>query len=125
MTQNADHRRRQAVARYLAGDPIDVICRQMRCSKSWLYKWKNRYQAGDPIWAQPRSRRPRTQAAHMPPGIEQAVIQWRHTLAQAGQRHGAAAIQHALRQHGLEPVPSARTIYRILQRHDQKETFTP
>lgn len=125
MTQDADHRRRQAVARYLAGDPIDVICRQMRCSKSWLYKWKNRYQAGDPIWAQPRSRRPRTQAAQVLPGIEQAVIKWRHTLAQAGQRHGAAAIQHAVRQHGLEPVPSARTIYRILQRHDQKETFTP
>jgi hypothetical protein len=60
----------------------------------------------------------------MPPGIEQAVIQWRHTLAQAGQRHGAGATQHALRQHGLEPVPSARTIYRILQRHDQKESFT-
>lgn len=125
MTQEAEQRRRQAVARYLAGDPIDDICQQMKCSKSWLYKWKNRYQAGDPLWAQPRSRRPRTQAAQTSEGIEQAVIQWRHTLAQAGQRHGAAAIQHALRQHGLDPVPAARTIYRILQRHDPKETLTP
>jgi hypothetical protein len=38
MTPEAEHRRRQAVARYLAGDPIDDICRHMKCSKSWLYK---------------------------------------------------------------------------------------
>ena len=120
-----EQRRQLAVKRYLDGDPIEVICQEMGCSKSWLYKWKTRYQAGDPVWAQPRSRRPRTQAAQTPEGIEQAVIQWRHTLAQAGQRHGAAAIQHALRQHGLDPVPAARTIYRILQRHDPKETLTP
>jgi transposase-like protein len=125
MTPDAEHRRRQAVALYLAGDPIDDICRRMRGSNSWLYKWKNRYQAGDPVGAQPRSRRLRTQTAQRPPGIEQAVIPWRHTLAQAGQRQAAGAIPHALRQHGLEPVPSARTIYRILQRHDQKERFTP
>ena len=97
----------------------------MKCSKSWLYKWQNHYQAGDPVWAQPHSRCPRTQVAQTPEDIEQAVIQWRHTLAQAGQRHGAAAIQHALRQQSLEPVPSARTIYRIFQRHDSKENGTP
>ena len=124
MTQEAEQRRRQAVARYLAGDPIDDICRQMSCSKSWLYKWKNRYQAGNPVWAQPHSRRPHTQVAQTPEDIAQAVIKWRYTLAQVGQRHGAAAIQHALRQHGLDPVPSARTIYRILQRHDSKENGT-
>lgn len=125
MTPEAEPRRRQAVARYLAGDLIDDICRQMKCSKSWLYKWKNRYQAGDPVWAQPRSRRPRTQATQTPEDIEQAVIHWRHTLAQAGQRHGAVAIQLVLRQQGLDPVPSARTIYRILQRHGSKENATP
>src|SRR5688572_13545027 len=124
MTQKAEQRRRQAVALYLAGDRINDICRQMKCSKSWLYKWKNRYQAGDPVWAQPHSRRPRTQAVQTSEDIEQAVIQWRHTLAQAGQRHGAATIQHVLRQQGLDPMPSARTIYRIFQRHD-KENGTP
>jgi hypothetical protein len=35
-------RRQEALERYLAGDPIAVICREMGCSKSWLYTWKKR-----------------------------------------------------------------------------------
>jgi transposase len=60
MTNPQERRRQQAVARYLAGDPIETICHEMRCSKSWLYKWKNRYpelftnlknQPGKVLWA--------------------------------------------------------------------------
>jgi transposase-like protein len=47
-----ERRRQEAVERYLADDPIEAICREMRCSKSWLYKWKRRYQATDPTWFQ-------------------------------------------------------------------------
>jgi transposase-like protein len=39
-------RRPDAIERYLAGDPIETICREMGCSKSWLYKWTNRYVRG-------------------------------------------------------------------------------
>jgi transposase len=124
MTRPHDHRRRQAVARYLAGDPIETICQQMACSKSWLYKWKARYAADDPSWARERSRRPVTPAAKTPPCIEQAVLSIRQTLAQNGARYGAEAIQAVLRQQGLEPTPSNRTIYRILQRHDQERHDT-
>ena len=31
-------RRQEVLERYLAGDPIEVICREMGCAKSWLYK---------------------------------------------------------------------------------------
>jgi transposase-like protein len=51
MPQSKEQRRQQAVARYLAGDKIEEVCREMPCSKSWLYKWKKRYQATDPCWA--------------------------------------------------------------------------
>ena len=54
-----EHRRHQAIARYLAGDPIETICRELHCAKSWLYKWKARYQADDPGWATRRSTQPR------------------------------------------------------------------
>lgn len=124
MTPNAEHRRRQALERYIAGDKIDDICRQMSCSKSWLYKWKDRYRQDDPTWAQTRSRRPQIQAARTPPEIELAVAQLRQTLTQAGGPAGAAAIQQALRQQGLEPVPSPRTIDRILQRNGKKRSTT-
>jgi transposase-like protein len=39
-------RRPDAIERYLAGDPIETICREMGCSHSWLYKWTNRYVRG-------------------------------------------------------------------------------
>jgi transposase-like protein len=124
MPSHAENRRRQAITRYLDGDKIDDICEQMNCSKSWLYKWRNRYQPDDPAWAQPQSRRPRTQAVQTPEHLEQAVIQLRQTLGQSGQPGGAVAIQQALRQQGLEPIPSPRTIYRILERHSKKENTT-
>ena len=50
MPPDDEQRRKQAIARYLAGDKIEDICRQMPCSKSWLYKWKARYLADDPSW---------------------------------------------------------------------------
>ena len=65
-----EKRRQLAVKRYLDGDPIEVICQEMGCAKSWLYKWKNRYQAAEPPWSQERSRRPKTTPARTPEAIE-------------------------------------------------------
>src|SRR5262252_1427922 len=45
-----EYRRQLAVQRYLDGDPIERICQEMGCAKSWLYKWKQRYQAAEPTW---------------------------------------------------------------------------
>ena len=38
MSHPEEQRRHQAVARYLAGDKIEDICREMQCAKSWLFK---------------------------------------------------------------------------------------
>src|SRR5215468_12129486 len=69
-----EQRRQLAVQRYLDGDPIAVICREMGCSKSWLYKWRDRYQADDPAWAQAQTRRPRSNPRQTPDTIAQAII---------------------------------------------------
>lgn len=116
-----EQRRQQAIDKYLAGDKIDEICRQMACSKSWLYTWKTRYQPGEPSWAKEQSKRPRRQAAQIPPHIEQAIINMQRTLDQNGAICGAPAIRQALERQGLVAVPSLRTIYRILQRHPKEE----
>ncbi len=121
MTQDHEQRRQQAIARYLADDKIDDICQQLACSKSWLYKWKARYQPDDPTWAKELSRKPKTLAIKTPDPIEQAIIEIRQNLAQNGQRSGAQAIRQTLQQRGLEPLPAIRTIYRILKRHQQEE----
>jgi hypothetical protein len=38
MGHSQEHRRHQAITRYLAGDKIEAICRDLHCAKSWLYK---------------------------------------------------------------------------------------
>jgi transposase-like protein len=120
MDHPQEHRRQQAIARYLAGDNIEAICRDLHCAKSWLYKWNARYQADDPGWATGRSTQPRRTPSQTPPPIVQCVITLHQTLVQSGQQGSAAAIQQGLTQQGSEPIPSLRTIYRILQRHAQE-----
>src|SRR5438093_1580799 len=116
MAKAHEQRRQRAIDRYLAGDPIEDICRELACSKSWLYPWRDRSLAADPSWSAARSRRPRTTPTKTPQRLAQVVVALRQTLAQQGTDWGAAAIQQALAQHGREPVPSQRTMYRILHR---------
>jgi len=79
-----EHRRHQAIARYLAGDPIETICRELHCAKSWLYKWKARYQADDPGWATGQSTQPRRKLRQTPQRIAQHVVTLRRMLVQSG-----------------------------------------
>jgi transposase-like protein len=113
-------RRQRAIDRDLAGDPIEDLCRELACSKSWLYKWRDRYLATDPSWSAARSRHPKTPPTKTPQRIAQIVVALRQTLAQQGKDCGAAAIQQALAQQGIEPVPAQRTIYRILHRYTKE-----
>ena len=125
MTPHQEQHRKQAMAQYLDNVKIDDICQQLACSKSWLYKWKARYRADDPTWAKARSRKPKTLATKTPCRIEQAVIEARQRLARNAQPSSAQAIRQTLKQRGLEPLPAVRTIYRILQRHQQEEKSSP
>ena len=110
-------RRQEALERYLAGDPIDVICREMGCSKSWLYKWKKRYYFSEPDWVQEHSRRPQRMPTKTPDRLEADIIRLHQTLSPNGSGPVSAdIIRDYLYQHGVEQVPSRRTIYRILSR---------
>jgi transposase len=122
MAKAHEQRRQRAIDRDLAGDPREDICRELACSKSWLYKWRERYLATDPSWSAALRRRPRTTPTKTPQCIVQVVVALRQTLAQHGKGWGASSIQQALAQHGIEPVPSQRTIYRILHRYGQEVT---
>jgi putative transposase len=116
MGQAQEHRRQQAITRYLAGDTIEAICRDLHCSKSWLYTWKARYQADTPAWTTGLSTQPRRKPRQTSQPIARHVVMLRRTLVQNGQQGSAAAIQRECEQQGIAPIPSLRTIYRILQR---------
>lgn len=116
-------RRQEVLERYLAGDPIAVICREMGCAKSWLYKWKNRSQVTEPDWFQEHSRRPETTPTKTPETLEAEIVRLRHTLSPDGSSTvSAGVIRDHLRQHRIESMPSRRTIYRILNRQAQEVT---
>jgi transposase-like protein len=118
-----EQRRHLAVKRYLDGDPIEVICQEMGCSKSWLNKWSDRYQAGDPTWAQEVSRRPATSPAKLSTTLEEKIVHLRQTAGSTGAGPASAAtIRQALKDTGVEPIASRRTIYRVLQRHEKEVT---
>ena len=84
----------------------------MGCSKSWLYKWRDRYQAGDPTWAQEVRRRPTTSPAKLSATLEENIGHLLQTAVSTGAGPAsAAAIRQALKDTGVEPIPSRRTIY--------------
>ena len=120
MSQRQEQRRQQAIDQYLAEDPIEDICRHLACAKSWLYKWRERYDAHNPAWAQERSTRPKSHPTQTPEHVERAVVSLSLTLRHNGTGGGVTAIMQALTQQGIEPVPSRRTLYRILRRHHKE-----
>ena len=93
MGHSQEHRRHQAIARSLAGDNIETICRDLHCAKSWLYTWRARYQADNPAWTTSRSTQPKRTPSQTPQPIAQRVITLHQTLVHSGQRASAAAIQ--------------------------------
>jgi len=116
-----EKRRQLAVKRYLDGDPIEVICQEMGCAKSWLYKWKQRYQATEPAWFTARSRRPETTPSKTPETVAAAIMQLYQTLSpDASGTVRARVIRDHLSQHGVTSIPSMRTIYRMLNRQPQE-----
>jgi hypothetical protein len=116
-------RRQEALERYLAGEPIAVICREMSCAKSWLYKWKNRYEGTEPEWVEERSRRPQSTPTKTPDALEVEIVRLRQTLSSGGLGPVSAdGIREHLRQHDGDSIPSRRTIYRILKRQAKEGT---
>ena len=120
MSPHTAQHRTQAIDQYLAADKVEDSCRQLACSKSWLYTWRHRYDAHNPAWAQERSKRPKSHPTQTPDHIAQAVVSLHLTLPHQGTDGGVVAIRQTLAQQGVEPVPARRTIDRILRRHHQE-----
>jgi len=95
MAQHTEQRRHQAIDPYLADDKVADICRQLVCSKSWLYKWRNRYEANKATWAQERPQKPKSHPTQTPEHVERAVVSLRLTLRHNGTGGGATAIGSA------------------------------
>jgi len=107
-----------AVERFKAGESPESICVSLGKSKRWLYKWVKRYNNNDSSWFEDSSRRPRSTPHRTPAEIEQIVKMVRLNLYNKDLFCGAQAILWELEDLDVQPLPSPRTINRILSRND-------
>lgn len=118
MRSKRELERRRAIERYLAGENPSAIAASLGRSRKWFYTWLTRYHPDDPHWCEEHPRRPASSPARTPVAIEQAVLGTRRHLEADGVFCGAQAIRWDLEdQGGVEPLPSIRTIGRMLVRH--------
>lgn len=107
-----------AVQRFKAGESPESICVSLGKSRRWLYKWVKRYNNNDPSWFEEHSRRPHSTPHRTPAEIEQIVKMVRLNLYNKDLFCGAQAILWELEDLDVQPLPSPRTINRILSRND-------
>jgi len=114
--------RQQAIRMRLAGETVPHICQTLHRSEAWVQKWWQRYLAagGDGLYDLTRARH--HVVNRTPAYLERAILAIRRRLAAratAQTRYaliGAPTIQQELKSLGYAPVPTLRTIERVLQR---------
>ena len=110
--------RKRAVARYQRGEKPGTICLSLGRTEQWFYKWLKRFGEGGDDWYRERSRRPNAVPLRTPADIEAIVKHIRLELYNRGEFCGAQAILWRLEEEHVQPLPSLRTIGRILARHE-------
>ena len=110
--------RQRAIERYLAEESPAAICKSLGHSRFWFYKWLKRYKEGNERWYQDRSRRPLQNPNRTSYEIEEIVKMVRLNLYNQDLFHGPQAIRWQLEDMAVRPLPSERTIARILARHE-------
>jgi transposase-like protein len=118
MKDEIERERVRAVQRFLKGEKPESICASLGRSTVWLYKWVKRHVEGDESWSASKSKRPVNSAHRTPAEIEEIVKMIRLNLHNQDLFCGAQAILWELEDLGVRPLPSERTINRILSRNE-------
>jgi len=117
MDKEEERLRVKAINRYLSEEEPFSIYEELRRSKSWFFKWLNRYQHGDSYWYKELSRAPKSAHRSLDDHMEQLIIQIRRRLEETKYAQiGAGAIAWELTKLNLEPPP-VWTINRVLKRN--------
>lgn len=112
--------RQAAIRLRLAGEKIEDISRTLNRTPQWFNKWWRRYMESGPAGLYDLTRANRQVANRTPPHIEKAVVSIRKRLAKRATSEtryglvGATQIRAELEKLGYSPLPSARTIERIV-----------
>jgi len=120
MKDEMEQERIHAVRRFRSGEKPETICSSLGRSRSWLYKWIQRSEhinENDGSWCKNRSTQPCNVGNRTPREIVEIAKMVRLNLYNRDLFCGAQAILWELDDLGVEPLPSLRTINRILSRN--------
>lgn len=115
-------KRRQAIRWYRAGVSYTTICERLHRSRPWLAKWVARFKVHSWRGLRNQSRRPRHFRRPVSATLAKRIVAVRAELEEHRTRRsryrgvGAVDVQDLLRQERRRPLPSLRTIERVLQR---------
>ncbi|MGQ0601134.1 MAG: helix-turn-helix domain-containing protein [Anaerolineales bacterium] len=113
--------RQKAIRLKEAGWAVSWICQRLERSREWFYKWWDRYLAEGAAGRRDRSHAPTAKGSAWSNDLRQAIVNIRDRLMRRhGPREryrlaGAPTIRHELGCLGYAPLPSLRTIERVLQ----------
>jgi transposase InsO family protein len=114
--------RQQAIKLRLAGQAVVEICRILGRSPDWFHDWWRRYRALGPNGLFDLTRA-NAQPRRIPPEVERSILNIRRRLTSQvhpGTRYsliGAGSILAELQVLHIRPLPSLRTIERVLERN--------
>ncbi len=118
MDKREERLRLEAIKRYLGEEEPSSIYRDINRSKSWFFKWLNRYQKGNHHWYKELSRAPKLPQRALDPHMEQLIIQIRKKLENTEYAQiGAGTIAWELTKLNIEPL-SVWSINRVLKRNN-------
>lgn len=104
-----------------SGHSVKEVSKELSRPRSWVYKWKSRYEREGWVGLDDRSRAPHQVANKVPEETRQVVRQTRSELEANAARGeglgyiGALAILERLQKKSLVSLPSTATIERVLQ----------
>jgi transposase len=118
MKKKPERDREHAIKSYLKGESITAIAKKLGHGRPWVYKWIERYQASNEAnqWQEDQTRRPHSNSRQLPGEVVEAVKLARLHLYNQGLFCGAQAISWELEALQVTPLPSLRTISRIVSR---------
>lgn len=118
MKKKQERDREHAIKAYLKGESITAIAQKLGYGRPWVYKWIERYQGHGEVnhWPADQTRRPHSNSRQLPGEVVKAVKLARLHLYNQGLFCGAQAISWELEALQVSPLPSLRTISRIVSR---------
>ena len=120
-----EQERKQAIQRFMEGEPPVDIYRHINRSKKWFKKWLKRYQTGQQEWYKDLPKSSKVIHNKTDDKIELVIIKIRKSLMEGSEDStkysfvGVEAIQLRMEELGYTPsaIPSRSTIKRIIKRH--------